>query len=138
MKNLIWLVPAGLIAWYFYTRSKFTFNLIGLKLKPTPSIVMQVYNPTSETSTINSIVADVYYKDTRLGIINNFNEITVSSNTRTNIDLPLAADALGFAYLITDVAKNKDQVIKNPVINITGTINISGLPVSFNQTFKLS
>lgn len=138
VKNIFWLIPAALIGWYFYTRSKFTFNLVGIKLKPKPAVIMQVYNPTSESSKIDSIVADVYYKGTRLGIINQFNPVTITANTRTNVDLPLQADGFGFAYLLADFAKQGTAVAKNAVIDIKGTINVGGLPVSFTQTFNLS
>ena len=138
MKNWSLLLPVAFVAWFYYTRSKFTFNVVGIKLKPTPTIIMQVYNPTSESSTINSIVADIYYKDNRLGLINQFNAITIGANTRTNINLPLTADFLGFAVLIKDLATNTQQVAKNAVVDVKGTINVSGLPVSFTQTFKLS
>ena len=99
---------------------------------------MQVYNPTSESSTINSIVADIYYKGTRLGIINMFKTVVISANTRTNLDLPLTADGFGFAVLVTDLVKTGSNVVKNAVVEVKGVINISGLPVSFTQTFNLS
>lgn len=137
--NKWWLlVPGVLLAWYFYTRSKFSFNLIGIKLKPKPVILMQIYNPTNEKDTINSIVADIYYKNNRLGIITQFQPIKINANTRTNVELPISADAFGFAYLLTDIAKTGKEVIKNSVVEVKGTINVSGLPVKFTQTFNLS
>jgi LEA14-like dessication related protein len=138
VKKLFWLVPLAFVGWFFYTRSKFTFNFVGIKLRPKPAIIMQVYNPTSESSTINSIVADIYYKGTRLGIINMFKTVVISANTRTNLDLPLTADGFGFAVLVTDLVKTGSNVVKNAVVEVKGVINISGLPVSFTQTFNLS
>lgn len=138
MKNWLLLIPVAFVAWFYYTRSKFTFNFVGLKLKPTPTIILSVYNPTSESSTINSIVADIFYKGNRLGLINQFNSVTINANTRTNINLPLTADFLGFAVLIKDIATTGTNVVKSAVIEVKGTINVSGLPVSFNQTFQLS
>ena len=138
MKHIMWLLPVGFIAWFVYTRSKFNFNFVGVKLKPSPSIVMSVYNPTSEASTINSIVADVSYKGTRLGIINQFNPIKIGPNQRTNIDLPLQADAVGFAYLLKTLATGSSGIFKNAVVNVDGTVNVSGIPVHFTQTFNLS
>ena len=99
---------------------------------------MAVYNPTSESSKINSIVADISYKGTRLGVINQFNPIEIKANQRTNILLPLQADTIGFGVLVKDIATNYKEVLKNAVLNIDGTVNVSGLPVSFTQTFKLT
>ena len=138
MKNWLLFIPVAFVAWFYYTRSKFTFNFVGLKLKPTPTLILSIYNPTSESSTINSIVADIAYKGNRLGLINQFNEIKINSNTRTNINLPLTADFLGIAVLVRDIATTGTQVAKNAVIDVKGTINVSGLPISFTQTFKLS
>lgn len=138
MKKLLWLLPLAFAGWYFYTRSKFTFNLVGLKLRPKPSLILQVYNPTSETTTINSIVADIYYKGTRLGLISRFDNFIITPNTKTNIDIPISADGFGFAVLLTDLVKTGANVVKNAVVEVKGVINISGLPVSFSQTFNLS
>ena len=138
VNKLLWLLPVGFLAWFAYTRKKFTFNLVGFKLKPKPALVMAVYNPTSEQSTISSIVADVSYKGNRLGIIQQFNPITIKSNQRTSITLPLQADAVGFAVLLQQVYQNAQSLTQNAVISVDGTVNVSGIPVSFNQTFKLT
>jgi LEA14-like dessication related protein len=138
VKKLLWLLPLAFAGWYFYTRSKFTFNLVGLKLRPKPILILQVYNPTSTTTTINSIVADIFYKGTRLGLISRFDNFMIKPNTKTNIDIPISADSFGFAVLLSDLVKTGANVVKNAVIEVKGTINISGLPVQFSQTFNLS
>lgn len=137
VKKLLWLIPAALVAYYIYTRSKFTFNLVGFKLKPKPSLIMQVYNPSNVTTKINSISAEIYFKGNRVGIVNQFNTYIINPNNKTNIDLPFTIDGLGFTYLLADIAKNTISVDKKNIsIDVNGNINIDGLPISFSKNYK--
>jgi LEA14-like dessication related protein len=138
VKKLIWIIPAALIAFYLFQRSRFNFRFVGFKVNPKPSITIQLLNPSQVPALLQSIVLDVYLKGASIGTITNFNQLTIPSNGAANISLDISLNSFGLVALATTIIKDGANVTKNVAIDIIGTVNVDGISLPVNEKYQIN
>lgn len=138
VKKLIWIIPAALIAFYLFQRSRFNFRFVGFKVNPTPSITIQLLNASQVPVLLQSIVLDVYLKGASIGTITNFNQLTIPSNGAANISLDISLNSFGLVALATTIIKDGANVTKNVAIDIIGTVNVDGISLPVNEKYQIN
>jgi LEA14-like dessication related protein len=138
VKKLIWIIPAALIAFYLFQRSRFNFRFVGFKVNPNPSITIQLLNPSQVPALLQSIVLDVYLKGASIGTITNFNQLTIPSNGAANISLDISLNSFGLVALATTIIKDGANITKNVAIDIIGTVNVDGISLPVNEKYQIN
>lgn len=138
MKKLLFAGAALFGLYWIYTKTRLNFKIVGLKFTPNPVLTLQGYNPTSLPAQFSSLVADVMYKGTRIGIINQFKNTTIPPDAAAPIALPIDIEGIGFISIAQEVIKNGWSALKGAYIEINGTINVNGIPAPFSQRFNLA
>lgn len=136
-KKALWLIPIGLIALYLYERSRLNFRIIGFKLNPKPSIVIQLLNPAQVPALVQSVVLDVIFKGSAIGTITNFNQLVIPANNSANINLDMNLNSFGLIALASGLVQDASGFAKNISISLVGTINVDGLSIPVNETYNI-
>jgi LEA14-like dessication related protein len=131
-KKIILLGAAALGVYYLYGKSKINYNFVGLKFNPF-RISFDIFNPSGSPVKFNSIVADILYNGSRIGIISDFTPGVIPGNSHAKVDFQVQADGLGIASVLGDVSKG----IQNISISIIGTMKINNILLPINNIYKI-
>lgn len=131
-KKIILLSAAALAVYYLYGKSKINYNFVGIKLNPF-RVTFDIFNPSGSAVNFNSIVADILYNGTRIGIINDFTPGMVPANSHAKVDFQVSADGLGITSVLNDLSKG----IQNISVSIIGTMKVNNILIPINNVYKI-
>ena len=141
MKNkTIWIVGGILAFWailkyWMASNLEYTFGGISLGagniLNPQILVSLNIKNPTSTTSTINSVNVSFYSNNTLIGHVNANYEKSIAPNTITQLQLPLDFQLNG---LIQDIVTTIKQA--GTIIEIKGTVTADLIPLPIDIIYN--
>lgn len=132
LKKIVIGAAAAFGLYYLFGKSKVNYNFVGIKLNPF-RVTFDIFNPSGSPVNFQSIVADIMYNGSRVGIINDFTPGTVAANSHAKVDFQVSADGLGIASVLADVSKG----LTNITISIQGAMKINGILLPINNVYKL-
>lgn len=139
-KILPWLLGGGLVvAAIHFARKGFTATKLNVKISSfdfslrSPSIILEVINPTSNPIGFNSITADVQLNGRAFSTINTNQRQTINGNSSARIKLPIRLNPVDGLLLLADIAKRPSAY----TVNVTGTINSDNVAFPINTEYRL-
>lgn len=134
VKKLLIFGAIGAALYIVFKATRQNFNIIGLKLQGQPALVVEVFNPSPIPLQINSIIGDLYFKGSRLAVLNDFTGLTVGPNQKQSFNFAIQPDILGLATFAAYVAKHGGQSFAKPTVTIKGTAstNLGTWPINMN------
>lgn len=137
-KALLFIFGAGVLA-LILSAAKRASDLTHVTISPvitgdelkTKKITLELVNPTSQTLTSKSLIADVVLNGNTIDTIDYVNPITIQANSKQRISLPFKTDVAGSVKSILDIFSKSQQ--KKTSLSVSGSVNIDDIIIPFQK-----
>jgi len=158
MKNkAIWISAALLVGYFIYTAKEFAQNvkvrLTGIKFNDNKSkanlylqlwvdIGLQVSNPSSFETTLESINLDIYFNRKKVGTVEKYGATKLSPQSENNILVPAVIPTLSLFSTITEAVRIIKATLNKqgePIeLGVKGIIKTTSGSIQIDQTTTIS
>jgi len=158
MKNkAIWISAALLVGYFIYTVKEFAQNvkvrLTGIKFNDNKSksnlylqlwidIGLQVSNPSSFETTLESINLDIFFNRKKVGTVEKYGATKLAPQSENNILVPAVIPTLSLFSTITEAVRIIKATLKRegePIeLGVKGLIKTSSGSMQIDQTTTIS
>lgn len=125
---------------YFYNKGTAAKNLRfiadGIKIqKGVILFTLKIFNVSNSPINIDSIVGDLIFKGSTVGVISYQTPTTIAGNSEKRINFKITPDLTGVGMAIYNFIKSTDK--KKMDLVFKGVVNAEGLIFDFEQNYSL-